>query len=347
MNRDDLTVLLPRPRWFSAPVVVVLFAVPGACSNVLNDDIPREETVILQLPDEGIRASDIAATGEMLIITDRRTVRVDLMNGVSEPPVGHTMDAINAMAIVTHDTAYVLGRECGTVYLVSSTTHARLANAHHLLSNDGNDRCASLYSVDVSPSGTVWIVGSHATVLSRRGQEWRLERNPLTTYVDSGVPRVYGTYFWSVSAALDKAIIVANRHLLLGGNDGWDTLPAPRTGIPSSCGFRAASYVGRSIVVGGGTPACLLRIRDGQWTDESDKVRSFRDGIFRGSTARDTASVMWSVLGDIAFITANDVRVLRVQALRPLINVHTYGNALILVGQRGDTGAVVRIPISD
>jgi hypothetical protein len=257
------------------------------------------------------------------------------------------MDAINAMAIVTHDTAYVLGRECGSVYLVNSTTHARLADPHHLLTNDGNDRCVSLYSVDASPNGTVWIVGSHATVLSHRGQEWRLERNPLTTYADSGPPRVYGTYFWSVSAALDKPIIVANRHLLLGANDGWDTLPAPRAGIPPSCGFRAASYVGRSIVVGGGTPACLLRIRNGEWTDESAKVHSFRDGIFRGSTARDTASVMWSVLGDIAFVTANDVRVLRVDALRPLINVHAYGNALIVVGQRGDTGTVVRIPISD
>jgi hypothetical protein len=325
----------------------LLFVVPGACSKSLNDDIPRAETVILELPNEHIRASGIGPTGEMLVITERRSVRIDLVNGGTESGVTHTMNAINAMAIVGPDTAYVLGRECGSVYVVGSTTHAPVIEPHQLLSDNANGRCVSLYSVEASPNGTVWIVGSHATILSNRGHEWRLERNPLTTHVDSGVPLVYGTYFWSVSAGLDKPIIVANRHLLLGAQRGWDALPAPRAGVPASCGFRAASHLGRSIVVGGGTPACLLRVRDGEWSDESAKVRSFRDGIFRGSTAGDTASVMWSVLGDIAFITADDVRVLRVDTLRPLINVHAYGNALILVGQRGDTGAVVRIPISD
>jgi hypothetical protein len=137
------------------------------------------------------------------------------------------------------------------------------------------------------------------------------------------------------------------RRLLVRDAEDWDTLPPPTTNVPRSCGFRTATFLRSSIIAGGGTPACLVRFKDGEWIDESEEVRSLHDIIFRGRAVGDSASLMWSAVGDVVLVNEQEVRVFYAAALRPFVNAHIYRGSLLLVGQRRRSGLVVEIPLNE
>ena len=319
----------------------------GESSHGSRDILPEAWRVVLELPNEDIRTSDVSSDGTLIVVTNRRIIRLALSGRRESSSALAGVDAINAMRAVTNDSVFILGRECGSVFLVRGMIPYYQEGSAQLVHDYPGLLCVHLYSVDADSPRNIWVVGSHATILHYDGGHWRREANPLESFVGDPTSAVFGTYFWSVSASGGEAVIAAMRRLLVRRNGVWDTLPPLKSSMPASCGFRAASFIDATIVAGGGTPACLARFDERGWTDESAKVSSFRDIIFRGSAVGDTAALMWSPIGDVALITRHDVRVFHSPAIRPFVSAHLVNDSLLLVGQHRRAGVVVQISLDD
>ncbi len=308
---------------------------------------PDRWHVVLELTDEDIRASDVSSSGTLVVVTDRRIVTVNLAADRDTSSAPMQVDAINAVRVVEDGALFLLGRDCGSVFLIRGTAVEYQHDAARLVRQDTVPPCVSLFSVDAEAPNKVWVVGSHATILAYDGTTWRRESNPVEHLVGAPPPVGSGAYFWSVSARGEKAVIASMRRLLVRDAEDWDTLPPPTTNVPRSCGFRTATFLRSSIIAGGGTPACLVRFKDGEWIDESEEVRSLHDIIFRGRAVGDSASLMWSAVGDVVLVNEQEVRVFYAAALRPFVNAHIYRGSLLLVGQRRRSGLVVEIPLNE